>query len=224
MKLKEIYSQIQDEQNQPQINMAEVKQQFNEQIAEFKNHGNVLYNMGSYRKIAEYFTKLSENAENYILSESGESWFDDITVKRNLKELKNYANDFAKVSGEAQSLQERMAALYEDMGVILNRYFDVPDAVKSENTINESPFSKKNVLKKNETINSTNTESSEFKFDYKLISNIEFAGIDHRDAPEYTDAYIQSADYDGKPMTTDQIDALNDDYDYVHEQLDDYIH
>ena len=33
MKLKEIYSQIQDEQNQPQINMAEVKQQFNEQIA-----------------------------------------------------------------------------------------------------------------------------------------------------------------------------------------------
>ena len=95
--------------------------------------------MGSYRKIAEYFTKLSENAENYILSESGESWFDDITVKRNLKELKNYANDFAKVSGEAQSLQERMAALYEDMGVILNRYFDVPDTVKSENTINESP-------------------------------------------------------------------------------------
>ena len=96
---------------------------------------------------------------------------------------------------------------------------------KSLSRLTKAPkFSKKNVLKKNETINSTNTESSEFKFDYKLISNIEFAGIDHRDAPEYTDAHIQSADYDGKPMTTDQIDALNDDYDYVHEQLDDYLH
>ena len=145
MKLKEIYSQIQDEQNQPQINIVEVKAQFNEQISEFKNHGNVIYNMGNYRKIAEYFTKLADNAENYILAEADQNWFDDITIKRNLKELKNYANDFSKVSGEAQSLQERMAALYEDMGVILNRYFDVPESIEEKKKVKLDAVGKEDV-------------------------------------------------------------------------------
>ena len=138
MKLKEIYNQVQADQNQPQINIEEVKMRFNEQISTFKQLGEGLYNLSNYKKIAEQLSSLAESAEQYLISES-DSWFDNITIKRNLKELKNYTVDFNKVSGEAQALQERMAALYEDMGVILNRYFDVPDAVKSENTINESP-------------------------------------------------------------------------------------
>lgn len=139
MKLKEIYNQVQADQNQPQINIEEVKMRFNEQISTFKQLGEGLYNLSNYKKIAEQLSSLAESAEQYLISES-DSWFDNITIKRNLKELKNYTIDFDKVSGEAQALQERMAALYEDMGVILNRYFDVPDAVKSENTINESPI------------------------------------------------------------------------------------
>ena len=31
---------------------------------------------------------------------------------------------------EAQALQDRMSALYEDMGQILNRYFTINDAAK----------------------------------------------------------------------------------------------
>lgn len=134
MKLKELYKQMKDEQQQPQVNLEEVKTQFNEAIKEFKNHAATLYNMGKYREIAEYFTKLAENAEHYIMSENSEGkGFDDITVKRNLKELRSYANDFVKVSGEAQAVQERMAALYEDMGVILNRYFDIPESMEPGN-------------------------------------------------------------------------------------------
>lgn len=130
MKLKEIYQQVRDEQNQPQVNLEEVKAQFNEQIKQFKNHATTLYNMGKYREIAEYFSKLAENANNYIMTDVSEGGFDQVTVKRNLNELRKYASDFSKVSGEAQALQERMAALYEDMGVILNRYVDVPESVE----------------------------------------------------------------------------------------------
>jgi len=143
MKLKTLYGRVKKEQSnqgRPEININEVKAKFDEMIEQFKGHGDTLYNMGKYREIAEYFNNLAENAEHYLVSEDS-NWFDNITVKRNLKELKSYANDFARVSGEAQSLQERMAALYEDMGVILNRYFDVPESSlkgQTSNTLRES--------------------------------------------------------------------------------------
>jgi len=54
---------------------------------------------------------------------------------------------------------------------------------------------------------------------YKLITNIEVDGIDTKDYPDFSDAFIQSADYDGVPMTDEQIDELNEDYEFVHEQV-----
>ena len=77
---------------------------------------------------------------------------------------------------------------------------------------------------KNETTNSTNTVLSAVNFDYKLISNIQFDGIDHNDAPDYCDAYIERAKYDGEKMTEEQIELLNDDRDYVYEKLMDYLY
>ena len=53
--------------------------------------------------------------------------------------------------------------------------------------------------------------------DYKLIDNIEIDGIDTKDYPDFCDAYIVSADYDGKPMTDEQLDEINEDGDFQHE-------
>ena len=47
--------------------------------------------------------------------------------------------------------------------------------------------------------------------DYKKIDNIEIDGIDTKDYPDFCDAYIVSADYDGVPMTDEQLDEINDD-------------
>jgi hypothetical protein len=55
------------------------------------------------------------------------------------------------------------------------------------------------------------------KIDYSLISNIEFKGINHRDYPDYCDAYIVSAEYDGEEMKQEQIEML--DADFVYEKL-----
>ena len=42
-----------------------------------------------------------------------------------MKELTNLSNQFGKVASEANSLQERMSGLYEDMGHILGRYYEI---------------------------------------------------------------------------------------------------
>lgn len=62
------------------------------------------------------------------------------------------------------------------------------------------------------------------KFDYRLISNIEFEDIDHRDAPDYCDAHIIYAEYDGVPMTDEQVETLNQDSDFVYDALMDYLY
>lgn len=57
------------------------------------------------------------------------------------------------------------------------------------------------------------------QFNYKLICDVEIDGIDYHDAPDFCDAYITSATYDGKPMSDDQLDQLNEDRAYLHEQV-----
>ena len=54
--------------------------------------------------------------------------FDKVTVSRNMKELTNLSKQFGKVAMEANSLQERMSGLYEDMGHILGRYYTIGEA------------------------------------------------------------------------------------------------
>ena len=56
------------------------------------------------------------------------------------------------------------------------------------------------------------------------INNIEFDGIDHKDRPDYCDAYILSADYDGREMTEQELEELNDDRDFFYEKLLDYLY
>lgn len=58
---------------------------------------------------------------------------------------------------------------------------------------------------------------------YNLIDNIEVDGIDTNDYPEFVDAYIVSADYDGEPMTELMIEELNEDYDFVYDSVINYL-
>ena len=49
-----------------------------------------------------------------------------------MTDLKKQAGQFNKIANEAQAMQDRMAALYEDMGGILNRYFEIKEIQKED--------------------------------------------------------------------------------------------
>ena len=101
----------------------------NELINSIKNYGSLgehIYGKGSLREIAESLSSIAEGAAQHTLSET-EDMFDKVTVSRNMKELTGLSKQFGKVASEANSLQERMSGLYEDMGNILGRYYDISE-------------------------------------------------------------------------------------------------
>ena len=55
-----------------------------------------------------------------------------MSVKRNLKEIKLLAKEFYKTASERQVYTQRMQGLYEDMGNILNRYFEIQGETTNE--------------------------------------------------------------------------------------------
>ncbi len=54
---------------------------------------------------------------------------------------------------------------------------------------------------------------------YSLIDNVDIDGIDFADYPDFSDAYIVSADYDGREMTDDEIELLNSDGEFVLQKV-----
>ena len=61
------------------------------------------------------------------------------------------------------------------------------------------------------------------KLDYKLITDVEVDGIDTKDFPDFCDAFISSATYDGREMSEAELEALNEDSLFVHESAFDWV-
>ncbi len=66
--------------------------------------------------------------------------------------------------------------------------------------------------------------TTEIKFDYTKITNVVIDDIDWADAPDFCDAYISSCDFYGQPMSEKLLDELNNDRDYVYEQVNKWIY
>jgi len=57
-------------------------------------------------------------------------------------------------------------------------------------------------------------------FDTSKIDNVEIEDVYPSDYPEFCDAFIASADYNGRPMTDEELDTLNDEEpEFVLEQV-----
>ena len=108
---------------------------FMNEVGNFNSYGNEIYREGNLKELAEKLSRLAETAKTHTLQET-EDWFDKITVNRNMKELTGLSGQFKKVATEAQALQERMSGLYEDMGHILGRYYEInsPEPISQNET------------------------------------------------------------------------------------------
>ena len=65
---------------------------------------------------------------------------------------------------------------------------------------------------------------NKFIFDYSKIDGIEVEGINEKDAPDYCDAFIASADYDGREMTEEELEQLNEDNDFVYDSVMNWLY
>ena len=106
--------------SEPQIS----SEQILSKIQEFGNLGDTIYQSGDLKETAKTLSDIANAAKVHTLRET-EDWFDKVTVNRNMKELTNLSKQFGKLSEEANSVQQRLSALYEDMGNVLGRYYDL---------------------------------------------------------------------------------------------------
>ena len=94
------------------------------EMSQYNDIGEAIFGKSNITKIAEKLSWIANQAKSHTLQET-EDWFDKITVNRNMKELTGLSGQFGKIANEAKSLQQRMGALYEDMGNILGRYYEI---------------------------------------------------------------------------------------------------
>ena len=99
-----------------------------EAVRNYQTIGGKLFKDNGIIEIAKQLVGIAESAQNHVLSET-DDWFDAVSVKRNMKELKGMTSQFKKAALEANAVNERLNALYEDMGHILNRYYDIEEAL-----------------------------------------------------------------------------------------------
>jgi seryl-tRNA synthetase len=125
-------------------------EQVSKALKSYNKLGETLYQQQSLKNTAKSLSEIAEMAATHTVQET-EDWFDKVTVTRNMKELTNHSKQFSKIAEEASSVQQRLSALYEDMGVILNRYYDIPEThipghddddrdVRSKDSIEEGDY------------------------------------------------------------------------------------
>ena len=99
-----------------------------EAIRNYGRVGEALYKTSGILEAAKQLSEMASAAQNHVLSETND-WFDSVSVKRNMKELKGLTGQFKKTAVEANATNQRLSALYEDMGNILNRYYEIDEAM-----------------------------------------------------------------------------------------------
>ena len=99
------------------------------EISNYQKLGKQIFGESNITQIAEKLSWIASQAKSHSLQET-DDWFDKITINRNMKELTGLSKQFSKIATEAKSLQERMGALYGDMGHILGRYYEVEGKTK----------------------------------------------------------------------------------------------
>jgi hypothetical protein len=104
----------------------ELKKHFLEIISTYGQHREGMTRKSDIRQVAETLGGIADAAQEYTLREGGD-WFDRVTIKRNMSELKKLQSAFEKESLEAKAQEQRLESLYEDMGHVLGRYFEIAD-------------------------------------------------------------------------------------------------
>lgn len=93
-------------------------------VRQFSSYGDNIYRNAELKDIVEKIGNLVTIAEKLTYQET-EEWFDDVTVSRHMKELRKTYELFEKTAKEVITYQQRLELAYEDMAIILNKYYEI---------------------------------------------------------------------------------------------------
>ena len=125
LKLKDLLSEVFEE--TPKVD----KYKVSEGVRNYGIVGKQLYNNNNVMEIAKQLAEIAESAHSHVLGEN-EDWFDKVSVSRNMKSLKGNVMEFTKTAKESHMLNQRLTALYEDIGGVLNRYYDIDEEIRED--------------------------------------------------------------------------------------------
>jgi spore coat protein CotF len=114
-------------QEQPNINKYEVV----EGVRSYGIVGKQLYNNSNIMEMAKQLSHIAEQAHTHIIGET-DDWFDKVSVNKNMQTLKRSVAEFKKAATESHQLNQRLTGLYEDIGHVLNRYYEIDEADKGD--------------------------------------------------------------------------------------------
>lgn len=138
MKLKNLIKESfgREEEELPKLSVQE-KREVLRMIGEYNVLGKSLDRMGNLPEMVEKLGRIAEAAKSITLSETDGDWMDKKTINENMKRLDGCSKEFKKMAQEAHQLDQRMTALYEDMGHILERFFEIKEPIEEVSSIND---------------------------------------------------------------------------------------
>ena len=116
------------ETEQPKMTKEE-KKAFLEAVSQYHKLGEMVYRNNQLSELSETLSNIVSTAENLTMQES-EHWFDNVTVSRHMKQIQEAYKVFEKTAGEMSGMQQRLEAAYEDIGTVLNKYYNVNNALE----------------------------------------------------------------------------------------------
>lgn len=100
------------------------RDEFLEAVKNYGTHKETVFRSSDLKNVVSEIRKIVEAAEDITLQES-DGWFDEITVNRHMKQLKESYKVLEKTCNELITSQQRFESAYNDIGRVLENYYDV---------------------------------------------------------------------------------------------------
>lgn len=104
----------------------EQKKKLMEMVSQYNTLGQKLRMESALIETATALSEISELAETYACNEASD-WFATEVVKTDFKRARGISETFQKLARECHGKVQQLNALYEDMGHILGRYYEIAD-------------------------------------------------------------------------------------------------
>jgi hypothetical protein len=93
-------------------------------VGKFNEYRRAMKMADELKQVAENILYISELTEKYGMNETSE-WFEGVTLERDMKDIRRYASELHKIANKVHPEVQKAEALYEEIGLKLERYFNL---------------------------------------------------------------------------------------------------